>query len=46
MGRGGQNFTEKKNAIKTGLLHVYGLLKHYVIKTNHILKYDNIMKFY
>lgn len=34
---GGQNFNEKKNAIKTGLLHIYGLLKHYVIKTNHIL---------
>jgi len=34
---GGQNFHKKKNAIKTGLLHIYGLLKHYVIKTNHIL---------
>jgi len=34
---GGQNFTEKKNTIETGLLHIYGLLKHYVIKTNHIL---------
>lgn len=36
MGLGGQNFTEKKNTIKTGPLHIYGLLKYYVTKTNHI----------
>lgn len=34
---GWQNFTEKENAIKTELLHIYGLLKCYVIDTNHIL---------
>jgi hypothetical protein len=38
MGLGGQNFTEKKNTIKTGPLHIYGLLKYYVTKTNYIIR--------